>query len=203
MTCCLFWWALGFGFLELYSENGILPGLTVGGEKVSEEHKAGPAGGVDGKGGLEGLTRRAIGSDSWVDPTLVEWPQNDFRLFVGDLCPSVGDELLGKTFSVYKSFAKARVVREKRSGDSKGFGFVSFLDPDDYTRAFKEWNGKYIGNRPIKLRKSTWKDRVDTSRRGGRGGGGVRGGGVGKKGRAGGGKKKAVFVISEGSSVSQ
>ena len=51
------------------------------------------------------------------------------------------------------------MVRDKRSNKSKGYGFVSFKDPADFTRAIKELNGKYVGSRPIKLSKSNWKDR--------------------------------------------
>lgn len=40
-----------------------------------------------------------------------------------------------------------------------GFGFVSFKDPWDMTKALREMHGKYIGNRPVKVRKSTWKER--------------------------------------------
>ena len=32
-------------------------------------------------------------------------------------------------------------------------------DPSDFIRAIREMNGKYVGNRPIKLRKSNWKER--------------------------------------------
>lgn len=78
----------------------------------------------------------------------------------------VTDDLLGKAFQKYKSFIKARVVRDKRSQKTKGYGFVSFKDPVDFVKAMKEMNGKYIGNRPVKLRKSNWKDRnMDTRRR--------------------------------------
>ena len=56
---------------------------------------------------------------------------------------------------------KVKVIADKRAKKSKGFGFVSLADPNDYLKAMKEMDGVYVGNRPIKLRKSTWKDRVD------------------------------------------
>ena len=75
----------------------------------------------------------------------------------------------------YPSFAKARVIRKKRSHKSKGYGFVSFTHPTCFAQAFKEMNGiycgckqflyiyyikgRYVGNRPVKLRRSNWKDR--------------------------------------------
>jgi len=34
------------------------------------------------------------------------------------------------------------------------------MDPQEYLKALSEMNGKYIGNRPIKIRKSSWKDRA-------------------------------------------
>lgn len=42
---------------------------------------------------------------------------------------------------------------------STRYGFVSFKDPNDFIKAMREMNGKYVGNRPIKLRKSNWKER--------------------------------------------
>ncbi|MCO5578692.1 hypothetical protein L7F22_032536 [Adiantum nelumboides] len=54
-----------------------------------------------------------------------------------------------------------QVVRDKRTGKTKGYGFVSFSTPSDLALALKEMNAKYVGNRPIKLRKSTWKERTD------------------------------------------
>ncbi|KAL6504567.1 hypothetical protein OROGR_026490 [Orobanche gracilis] len=53
------------------------------------------------------------------------------------------------------------VVRDKRTGKTKGYGFISFCNPTDLVGALKEMNGKYVGNRPIKLRKSTWTERTD------------------------------------------
>ncbi|KAG9295393.1 hypothetical protein G9A89_013422 [Geosiphon pyriformis] len=102
---------------------------------------------------------RAAGGEVWEDPTLLEWDTNDFRLFCGDLGNEVTDDVLYKAFGKYPSLQKAKVVRDKRTGKSKGYGFVSFKDADEFVKAWKEMNGKYVGNRPIKLRKSTWKDR--------------------------------------------
>jgi len=71
----------------------------------------------------------------------------------------VNDNTLAKAFVKYPSFAKAKVIRDKRTQKTKGFGFVSFLDPFDCAKALKDMNGKYIGNRPVKLRKSVWERR--------------------------------------------
>jgi len=103
---------------------------------------------------------RSAAGDTWVDGTMTDWPENDFRIFCGDLGNEVSDAMLTSAFSKYPSFAKAKVIRDKRTGKSKGYGFVSFLDPNDFIRAFKEMNGKYVGNRPIKLKKSKWKERM-------------------------------------------
>lgn len=54
----------------------------------------------------------------------------------------------------------AKVVVDKRIGKSKGYGFVSLKDPKDFLNALKEMNNKYIGNRPVKVTKSSWKDRA-------------------------------------------
>lgn len=109
---------------------------------------------------------RMAGGQIWEDNSLLEWEDDDFRIFCGDLGNDVTDEILTRAFSKYQSFLKAKVVRDKRSNKTKGFGFVSFKDPQDFIKAMKEMNGRYVGSRPIKLRKSTWKHRnIDTVRK--------------------------------------
>ncbi|KAI9579952.1 RNA-binding protein 42 [Glossina fuscipes fuscipes] len=104
-------------------------------------------------------TIRVAGGQVWEDPTLADWPDDDFRIFCGDLGNDVNDEVLTRTFNKYPSFQRARVIRDKRTGKSKGFGFVSFREPQDFIKAMKEMDGRYVGSRPIKLRKSTWRQR--------------------------------------------
>ncbi|XP_074836817.1 RNA-binding protein 42 isoform X2 [Carettochelys insculpta] len=114
---------------------------------------------------LKRCIRTAAGS-CWEDSSLLEWDPDDFRIFCGDLGNEVNDDILARAFSRYPSFLKAKVIRDKRTGKTKGYGFVSFKDPNDYVRAMREMNGKYVGSRPIKLRKSMWKDRnIDVVRK--------------------------------------
>ncbi len=87
------------------------------------------------------------------------WPENDFRIFCGNMGNEVNDEVLSNAFKKYPSFFKARVVRCKKTLKSKGFGFVSLTNVDDYIKAMREMQGKYVGNRPITLKKSDWADK--------------------------------------------
>lgn len=102
---------------------------------------------------------RKAGGEVWQDASLADWDSNDYRIFCGDLGNEVNDDLLHKAFSKYSSLDKVKVIRDKFSLKSRGYGFVSFKNCDDFIAAMREMNGKYVGNRPIKLRKSTWKDR--------------------------------------------
>ena len=98
---------------------------------------------------------RSGGGQKWTDDTLLEWDPSHLRLFVGNLAGETTDESLFKAFSRWKSLQKARVIRDKVTSKSKGFGFVSFSDPDEFFSAAKEMNGKYIQSHPVVVRKST------------------------------------------------
>merc|ERR1719335_356599 len=104
------------------------------------------------------LLRKAAGK-LWRDQTLDDWPKDDFRLFAGDLGNEVTDDLLANAFRKYSSFQKAKVIRDKRTGKTKGYGFVSFSAPEDMVAALRDVNGRYVGNRPVRLKKSNWKDK--------------------------------------------
>ena len=72
------------------------------------------------------------------------------RLFVGNLPRSVADDALaefvkGAGFGV----ASATVIRDKMSGESKGFGFVDLADGEDLQRAIAGLNGQALEGRPL------------------------------------------------------
>lgn len=110
---------------------------------------------VAGADGKQKTVVRSGGGKTWQDPSLLEWDPAHFRLFVGNLAGEVTDDSLLKAFSRYHSVQKARVVRDKRTTKSKGYGFVSFSDGDDYFQAAKDMQGKYIGSHPVLIKRST------------------------------------------------
>lgn len=115
----------------------------------------GVAGAATNPDGKQKTVVRSGGGETWQDSSLLEWDPAHFRLFVGNLAGEVTDESLLKAFSKYESVQKARVIRDKRTTKSKGFGFVSFSDGDQFFKAAKEMQGKYIGSHPVILRRST------------------------------------------------
>lgn len=108
---------------------------------------------------------RVAAGKQWKDESLLEWPENDYRLFVGNLDKEAKLEQVEKAFSQYSSFAKAKLVMNnfKEPGTNrfmcKGYGFVSFLDPMECAKALRTENGKYCGLRPMQLKKSNWESR--------------------------------------------
>lgn len=115
---------------------------------------------------------RQGGGQTWSDSTLLEWDPSHFRLFVGNLAGEVTDDSLLKAFSKYPSVQKARVIRDKRTTKSRGYGFVAFSDGDEYFKAAREMNGKYIGSHPVLLKRSNTEIKpVVMHKKGNRGGG--------------------------------
>ncbi|KAN0097243.1 hypothetical protein V8E55_001689 [Tylopilus felleus] len=115
--------------------------------------KRGGSGGKLAKGGKRTTVLRKGAGKVWEDQTLLEWNPSWFRLFVGDLSNDVSDDVLANAFNKYPSFQKARVIRDRLSQKAK-YGFVAFSDPEDFLKAWKEMDGKYVGNRPVKLKKA-------------------------------------------------
>lgn len=103
------------------------------------------------KGKRETVIRKGNGK-TWEDPTLLEWDPKWFRLFVGDVSNDVNERTLDEAFGKYPSYCKCKVVKDRLSLKSK-YAFIAFSDPEDFLRAWKENDGKYIGNRPIRLSK--------------------------------------------------
>ncbi|KAL0688605.1 hypothetical protein Bca4012_088282 [Brassica carinata] len=75
----------------------------------------------------------------------------EHTVFVGDLAPDVTDYMLTETFkAVYSSVKGAKVVTDRTTGRSKGYGFVKFGDESEQIRAMTEMNGQYCSSRPMR-----------------------------------------------------
>lgn len=110
----------------------------------------------------KGEARRTVlrkgAGEVWEDKTLMEWDPAHFRLFIGDLGNDVNEDDLVKAFGPgkgWKSFVKAKVVRDNVTNKTRGYGFVAYSDPEDFMKAWKAMDGKYVGSRPIKIKKAT------------------------------------------------
>jgi hypothetical protein len=105
------------------------------------------------------------------------------KLYVGNLAFSMTSEELGGLFGEHGKVVSAKVITERETGRSRGFGFVEFDSAAGGEAAIRELNGKNIGGRPLVVREA------EDRREGGGGGGGPRGGGggFGGGGRSGGG----------------
>lgn len=97
---------------------------------------------------------RTAAGKIWEDKTLADWPENDFRLWVGQLGPDTKDETLKACFDKYESFNRTRVVLDHRTGECRGYGFVSFSDPMEMVKAMRENQGKYCGSRRMTIKRS-------------------------------------------------
>jgi cold-inducible RNA-binding protein len=100
------------------------------------------------------------------------------RLFVGNLPRSITDAAL-VDFATNAGFKvnSAVVIRDKMTGESRGFGFIELADDEDVARAIQGLNGQTIDGRKLTVNEAR-PQRTEFSRpsRGGGGGGGSRGG---------------------------
>jgi len=110
-------------------------------------------------------------------------------IYVGNLPYSTADDDLRSLFAAHGEVASARVVIDRATGQSKGFGFVEMPDRSQAQQAITELNGYEIDGRKLRINESQPKPREDRGPRGGGYGGGGGGGGGGSRDRRGGGDR--------------
>jgi RNA recognition motif-containing protein len=115
------------------------------------------------------------------------------KIYIGGLPYSVTDEQLAQLFASYGDVQSAKIIMDRQSGRSKGFGFVEMAD-DSGKKAMDELNGAELGGRTLTVNEARPQEAGGGGGRsggggyrGGGGGGGYRGGGGGGGYRGGGG----------------
>lgn len=100
---------------------------------------------------------------------------NNSKLFVGSLAWATTDQTLGDFFAKVGTVVSAKVIMDKATGRSRGFGFVEMSTPEEAQKAIDELNGQELDGRAIVI--NIAKPQEDRPRTGGGGfNGGNRGG---------------------------
>jgi cold-inducible RNA-binding protein len=112
------------------------------------------------------------------------------KIYVGNLPYSAGDADLADTFGAYGTVESARIVTDRDSGRSKGFGFVEMATPEEAGKAIEALNGQDFMGRKLMVSEARPQEPRTGGGGGGRGGfgGGRGGGGGGGRGGFGGGR---------------
>jgi cold-inducible RNA-binding protein len=100
------------------------------------------------------------------------------KLYVGNLPYSFSDSDMQQAFSPYGTVSSAKVMMERDTGRSKGFGFVEMGSDAEAQAAIKGMNGQSIGGRGLVVNEARPME-PRAPRSGGYGGGGGGGGGYG------------------------
>jgi len=103
------------------------------------------------------------------------------NIYVGNLSFSATDSDLKETFGAYGAVTSASIIKDKFSGESRGFGFVEMANKEEADRAIAALNGRDLKGRNMTVNEA--KPRTDRPRNGsgGFGGGRDRGFGGGRR----------------------
>ena len=94
------------------------------------------------------------------------------KLYVGSLPYSVTEEELNNLFSAYGKIESVRIITDKFTGQSKGFGFVEMADGDEAQKAIEAINGMKLNGRTLIVNEARPEQKRERSFGGGGGGGG-------------------------------
>ena len=114
------------------------------------------------------------------------------KLYVGNLSFRVSSDDLQAHFAQAGNVESAKVIEDRDTGRSRGFGFVEMTNADDAAAAIEQFNGQEFDGRNLVVNEARPREEGGGGGRGGSGGGGGRGGygggsGGGRGGSGGGG----------------
>ncbi len=95
------------------------------------------------------------------------------NIYVGNLSYQTGDDDLRQAFESYGQVSSVNVIKDKFTGESRGFGFVEMSNDDEAQAAMSGLNGTELHGRTLSVNQA--RPRTEGGDRGGRGG--RRGGG--------------------------
>lgn len=108
------------------------------------------------------------------------------NLYIGNLSWSLSEGDLQQLFEAYGEVSSCKIVKDKMTNRSKGFGFVEMPNDDEANQAISALNGKEVGGRAISVNEARPREERPAGggfRGGNRGGGNYGGGGYGNRNR--------------------
>ncbi|MGE3109462.1 MAG: RNA recognition motif domain-containing protein [Phycisphaerales bacterium] len=108
------------------------------------------------------------------------------NIYVGNLPYTTTDQELESLFAQHGQITSARVMIDRETGRSRGFGFVEMANDNEARNAIQALNGHQMNGRPLTCNEARPKEQRGGGFGGGGGGGGWRGGGGGGRGGGGG-----------------
>ena len=113
------------------------------------------------------------------------------NIYVGNIAHKSTEEDIKGAFSAYGEVTKVSIVKDKFTGNSRGFGFVEMANDEEAKKAIAELNGKELEGRPLTVNEARPREEraPGSSSRGGFGGGSRGGFGGGSRGGFGGGDR--------------
>ncbi|MGV7400531.1 RNA-binding protein, partial [Mycobacterium kansasii] len=73
----------------------------------------------------------------------------EYRCFVGGLSWGTDDRSLAEAFNKYGEVTDSKIINDRETGRSRGFGFVTFANEQSMRDAIEEMNGKELDGRSI------------------------------------------------------
>jgi len=77
------------------------------------------------------------------------------RIYVGNLPFELNEEQLKDCFQEFGEITEALLIKDKRTGRPKGFGFVEYATESDADLAISKMNGEELGGRKLRVNKAT------------------------------------------------
>ena len=100
--------------------------------------------------------------------------QTIMNIYVGNLLYNLTEEDLRAMFAEYGDVSSAKLIMDRYTGQSKGFGFVEMSDDSPAQKASDELNGRHISGRSLTVNKARPREERPRGGRGNYGGGGNR-----------------------------
>jgi RNA recognition motif-containing protein len=81
------------------------------------------------------------------------------NIYVGNLSYGMSEDELRDAFGAYGTVSSVKILMDRETGRSRGFGFVEMPDSNEAEAAITQLNGKDVGGRPLRINEARPRER--------------------------------------------